>query len=75
MKTIVYCLILVKVIINKILTKFLISIIIALSIEALMVVFKIALQDYTQMHNAVYLIAGVSLMIISLGLFYKYSKK
>ncbi|MBT3279873.1 MAG: hypothetical protein HOF69_03855 [Campylobacteraceae bacterium] len=60
---------------NKILTKFLISIIIALSIEALMVVFKIALQDYTQMHNAVYLIAGVSLMIISLGLFYKYSKK
>ncbi len=58
---------------NKILTKFLISIIIALSIEALMVVFKIALKDYSHMQYAVYLIAGVSLMIISLGLFYKFS--
>ena len=34
---------------NKVLGKFLISIIIALSIETLMVVFKIALGDYTQM--------------------------
>ncbi len=58
---------------NKVLTKFLISIIIALSIEALMVVFKIALKDYSHMQYALYLIIGVSLMIISLGLFYKFS--
>jgi hypothetical protein len=59
---------------NKILSKFLISIIIALSIESLMVVFKIALHDYTQMINAVYLILAVSSLIIALGLFYKFSK-
>jgi hypothetical protein len=60
---------------NKILTKFLISIIIALSIESLMVVFKIALKDYTQMLKAEYLIIGISLKIISLALFYKFTKK
>lgn len=60
---------------SKILSKFLISIIIALSIEALMVVFKIALSDYSKMVNAFYLIAGVSLMIISLGIFKYLSKK
>ena len=59
---------------NKILSKFLISIIIALSIESLMVVFKIALNDYTHMHYAVYLIIAVSFLIIALGLFYKFSK-
>ena len=48
-------------------TKFLISIIIALSIESLMVVFKIALNDYTHMINALYLIAGVSLLIVALA--------
>ncbi len=53
----------------KVLTKFLISIIIALSIESLMVVFKIAIDDFTNMINALYLIAGVSLIIISLALF------
>lgn len=58
---------------NKVLTKFLISIIIALSIEALMVVFKIALKDYSHMQYALYLIIGVSLMIISLAVFYKFS--
>ena len=58
---------------NKVLTKFLISIIIALSIESLMVVFKIALKDYSHMQYALYLIIGVSLMIISLAVFYKFS--
>lgn len=54
---------------NRLLARFLTSIIIALSIEALMVVFKIALSDYSQMIHAFYLIAGVGIMIISLSLF------
>ncbi len=52
-----------------ILTKFSIAIIVALSIEALMVVFKITLHDYTQMIHALYLIIGVGIIIVSLGLF------
>jgi len=55
----------------KVLTKFSIAIIIALSIEALMVVFKIALHDYSQMIHALYLIIGIALIIVSLG-FYSY---
>lgn len=54
---------------NRLLARFLTSIIIALSIEALMVVFKIALSDYSQMIHAFYLISGVGIMIISLSLF------
>jgi hypothetical protein len=59
----------------KVLTKFSITIIIALLIESLMVVFKIAIDDYSQMINAVYLIFGVSLLIVSLGTFIYLSKK
>lgn len=59
----------------KVLTKFSIAIIIALSIEALMVVFKIALHDYSQMVHALYLIAGISLIILSLGIYSYLSKK
>ncbi|SHO81220.1 N-linked glycosylation glycosyltransferase PglG [hydrothermal vent metagenome] len=56
--------------------KFLISIITALSIEALMLVLKISLtKEYQDIIYAVYLIGGVSLMIISLSLFYKFSNK
>jgi len=54
---------------NRLLARFLTSIIIALSIEALMVVFKISLSDYSQMIHAFYLIAGVGIMIMSLSLF------
>lgn len=54
---------------NRLLARFLTSIIIALSIEALMVVFKIALSDYSQMIHAFYLIAGVGIMIVALSLF------
>jgi hypothetical protein len=53
----------------RLLIKFLITIIIALLIEALMVVFKIAISDYTQLINAFYLILGVSVIIISLSIF------
>lgn len=55
----------------KILGKFLISIVIALSIETLMVVFKIALDDYTQMLAAFYLMIGTTLMFVGLGHYYR----
>jgi len=56
--------------------KFIISIITALSIEALMLVLKISLtKEYHDMIYAVYLIAGVSFMIATLGFFYSFSKK
>ncbi len=50
---------------NNILVKFLNSIIIAISIEALMVIFKIVLSDYSQMINALYLIVGLTLLIFA----------
>lgn len=59
----------------NVLTKFSIAIIIALSIEALMVVFKIALHDYTEMIHALYLIMGIALIIISLGIYSYLSRK
>ncbi|WP_223892251.1 hypothetical protein [Sulfurovum sp. TSL6] len=59
----------------NVLTKFSVAIIIALSIEALMVVFKIALHDYSQMIHALYLILGIALIIISLGVYSFLSKR
>ena len=59
----------------NVLTKFSIAIIIALSIEALMVVFKIALHDYSQMVHALYLIIGIALIILSLGVYSFLSQK
>ncbi|HIP41444.1 MAG TPA: hypothetical protein EYG90_02905 [Campylobacterales bacterium] len=55
----------------KVLGKFLISIVIALAIETLMVVFKVALDDYTQMLSAFYLMIGTTLMFVGLAYFYK----
>lgn len=55
----------------KVLGKFLISIIIALSIETLMVVFKITLGDISNMLSAFYLLIGTTIMLIGLGYFYK----
>ncbi|MDQ7068284.1 MAG: PDC sensor domain-containing protein [Sulfurimonas sp.] len=61
---------------NKMFIKFLISIITALSIEALMLVLKISLtKNYADMTYAVWLILGVSVMIAALALFYKMTKK
>jgi len=57
---------------SRLLLKFLTAIIIALSIEALMVVFKIALDDPSQMIYALYLIIGVSLIIFSLSVYSKF---
>lgn len=60
---------------TKILTKFLTTIIIALSIEALIVVFKIAINNYDQMLSAFYLITGIALILLSLTVFIYYSSK
>ncbi|MEW6552493.1 MAG: hypothetical protein AB7E13_01320 [Arcobacteraceae bacterium] len=59
----------------KVLTKFMITIIIALLIESLLVVFKIAINDYSQMINALYLIIGVGVIITSLSVFIYLTKK
>jgi hypothetical protein len=55
----------------KVLGKFIISIVIALSIETLMVVFKIALDDYSKLPSAFYLMIGTTIMFATLGYFYK----
>ena len=60
---------------TKLLVKFLSTIIIALSIEALIVVFKIAINGYEDMINAFYLIAGIALILISLTIFVYFSNK
>ena len=54
---------------NKTLTKFLTSIIIALSIESMMAVFKIVLDDYSKLINAFYLVLGVTLLIVGTAVF------
>ncbi|MEJ2415216.1 MAG: hypothetical protein P8Y22_08160 [Sulfurimonas sp.] len=58
---------------SKTLTKFLTSIIVALSIESLMAVFKIVLDDYSKLINAFYLVVGVTLLIIGTAIFNKLS--
>ncbi len=59
----------------KVLVKFSITIIIALLIESLMVVFKIAIADYHQMIHAFYLVGGVSVLMTSLGAFIYFTKQ
>lgn len=58
---------------HQTMVRFLGSIIIALSIEALMLVFKFALTDPVKLQYAVYLISGVSLLLVSLSLYMKFS--
>lgn len=58
----------------RLLIKFIITIIIALLIEALMVVFKITISNYRELVNALYLISGVSIIIIALSVFIYLSK-
>lgn len=54
---------------SDILIKFLISIIIALSIESLMEVFKIVLKNYTNSIYALYLVGSVTMLIIGTALY------
>lgn len=59
----------------KVLIKFSITIIIALLIESLMVVFKIAIADYHQMIHAFYLVSSVSILVVALGMFIYFTKE
>jgi hypothetical protein len=61
--------------IHKTMVRFLGSIIIALSIEALMLVFKFAMTEPQKILNAIYLIVGVSLLLLSLGAYIKLTKQ
>jgi len=54
--------------------RFLGSIIIALSIEALMLVFKFALTDPEKLLYAVYLLAGVTALMVGLSVYIKANK-
>lgn len=57
--------------IHKTMVRFLGSIIIALAIEALMLVFKFAITDSTHILTAVYLIGGVALLLVALAYYVK----
>ncbi len=59
---------------KKTFIKFMISILLALCIEALILVFKISLKNISLMSNAFWLFAGISLMIITLTYFIKINK-
>ncbi len=59
---------------HKTMVKFLGSIIIALSIEALMLVFKFAITDPEKLMSATYIIGGVALLIVSLAVYIKFTK-
>ena len=57
--------------IHKTMVRFLGSIIIALAIEALMLVFKFAMIDPNQLINAVYIIVALSILLIALSIYIK----
>ena len=59
---------------HKTMVKFIGSIIIALAIEALMLVFKFAITDPEKLMNAMYIIGGVALLVISLAIYIKFTK-
>ena len=60
---------------SRTMVRFLSSIIIALAIEALMLVFKFAITSPEQIVYAVWLIGGVSLLLIALSVYLYMSKK
>ncbi len=57
--------------IHKTMVRFLGSIVIALAIEALMLVFKFAITDPTHILYSVYLIGGVAVLLVSLAFYVK----
>jgi len=60
---------------HQTMVRFLGSIIIALSIEALMLVFKFALTDPNKLMYAVYLLGGIGVLILSLSVYLKVNQK
>jgi len=59
---------------HKTMVRFLGSIIIALSIEALMLVFKFAITDPQMLIYAMYIVAGVAMLLIGLAVYIKFTK-
>lgn len=59
---------------HKTMVRFLGSIIIALSIEALMLVFKFAISDPSELIYATYILGGVGILIVSLAIYIKFTK-
>ncbi len=59
---------------HKTMVRFLGSIIIALSIEALMLVFKFAITDPDKLQYAMFIVAGVGLLLVSLAVYIKFTK-
>jgi hypothetical protein len=59
---------------HKTMVRFLGSIIIALSIEALMLVFKFAIIDPNKLIYALYIVLGVAALLISLAIYIKFTK-
>jgi hypothetical protein len=60
--------------VHKTMVRFLGSIIIALSIEALMLVFKFAMTEPAMLVNAIYIIGGVSTLLIGLAIYIKLTR-
>lgn len=59
---------------HKTMVRFLGSIIIALSIEALMLVFKFAITDPDKLLYAMYIVAGVGFLLVCLAVYIKFTK-
>ena len=59
---------------HKTMVRFLGSIIIALSIEALMLVFKFAITDPDKLLYAIFIMGGVALLLVSLAIYIKFTK-
>ena len=59
--------------IHKTMVRFLGSIIIALSIEALMLVFKFAMTEPHMLVNAIYIIGGVAMLLVGLAIYIRFT--
>lgn len=59
--------------IHKTMVRFLGSIIIALSIEALMLVFKFAMTEPAMIVNAVYIVGGVAMLLVGLAVYIRFT--
>ncbi|QOY51501.1 PDC sensor domain-containing protein [Candidatus Sulfurimonas baltica] len=59
---------------HKTMVRFLGSIIIALSIEALMLVFKFAITDPEKLLYSMYIVAGVAMLLVTLAVYIKFTK-
>ncbi|MGB3961621.1 MAG: PDC sensor domain-containing protein [Sulfurimonas sp.] len=59
---------------HKTMVRFLGSIIIALSIEALMLVFKFAITDPEKLMYAMYIVGGVAMLLVGLAIYIRFTK-